>query len=95
MISSANMKKESKAYSYEDQKWEVELRQEMMKKREEEKEEGAGHTHKMDVRELLKKTKLSQKHKVGGGAGHRVGGRGMFYCHLSLSLTASYGDPVS
>ena len=52
------MKKESKAYSYEDQKWEVEMRQEMLRKKRVESDQSS------DVRELLKKAKLSQKQKV-------------------------------
>ena len=56
----ANMKKESKTYSYEDQKWEAELRQELLRKK---RAESQGTTR--DVKELLKKaTKLSQKMKV-------------------------------
>jgi len=34
----ANMKKESKVYSYEDQKWEAELRQELLRKKRAESE---------------------------------------------------------
>ena len=56
----ANMKKESKIYSYEDQKWEAELRQELLRKK---RAESQGTTS--NVKELLKKaTKLSQKMKV-------------------------------
>ena len=59
--STANMKKESKAYSYEDQKWEVEMRQEILRKKAAESNQSDATT---DVRELLKKAKLSQKQKV-------------------------------
>lgn len=59
VVSTANMKKESKIYSYEDQKWEVELRQEMLRRRREESEGTSS-----NVRELLQKAKLSQKQKV-------------------------------
>ena len=53
------MKRESKAYSYEDQKWEMELRKEMMRKKKEQVSvEGK------DIRTLLKEAKLSQKQKV-------------------------------
>ena len=58
-LETANLKRESKAYSYEDQKWEMELRKEMMRKRKEQVS-GAG----KDVRTLLKEAKLSQKQKV-------------------------------
>ena len=53
------MKRESKAYSYEDQKWEIELKMEMIKKRKEQvAREGK------DVRTMIKEAKLSQKQKV-------------------------------
>ena len=55
----ANMKKESKIYSYEDQKWEAELRQELLRKKRAESEGTEN-----DTRSLLKKAKLSQKMKV-------------------------------
>lgn len=58
-LETANLKRESKAYSYEDQKWEMELRKEMMRKR---KEQVSGEGK--DVRTLLKEAKLSQKQKV-------------------------------
>ena len=58
-VSTANMKKESKAYSYEDQKWDAEMRQEMLRKK-----AGSSHTEQLDARELLKKAKLSQKQRV-------------------------------
>ena len=57
----ANMKKESKIYSYEDQKWEAELRQELQRKKRAESLETS-----CDARQLLKKAKLSQKMKVRG-----------------------------
>lgn len=60
-MSTANMKKESKAYSYEDQKWEVEMRQEILRKKKAESDQSTAAT---DARELLKKAKLSQKHRV-------------------------------
>ena len=55
----ANLKRESKAYSYEDQKWEMELRLEMLKKK---KEEVAAQGK--DIKTLLKEAKLTQKQKV-------------------------------
>ena len=58
-LDTANLKRESKAYSYEDQKWEIELRMEMLKK----KKEQVGGKGK-DVRDLLKEAKLTQKQKV-------------------------------
>lgn len=58
-MSTANMKRESKAYSYEDQKWEAEVRQEILKRK---RAESVGST--TDVWEQLEKAKLSQKQKV-------------------------------
>ena len=55
----ANMKRESRAYSFEDQKWEMEIRQELLQRKVDSDE-----TSKNDVQELLKKTKLTQKQKV-------------------------------
>jgi len=54
------MKKESKAYSFEEQKWEVEMRQEIMRK----KMASSDLSSQVDVQELLKKAKLSQKQRV-------------------------------
>lgn len=53
------MKRESKAYSYEDQKWELEMRQEMLKRKKAQSEGDRG-----DVRTMLKEAKLSQKQQV-------------------------------
>ncbi len=64
-VSTANMKKESKAYSYEDQKWEVEMRQELLRKKKAESNE----VNSADIRELLKNAKLSQKQRVSGCVG--------------------------
>jgi hypothetical protein len=49
----ANMKKESMAYSYEDQKWEVEMRKEIMQKKKVAAEQSVAVA--TNVRELLKK----------------------------------------
>ena len=60
-MSTANMKKTSKVYSYEDQKWDLEVQQELLRKKSAEFAEAG----RFNVRELLKKAKLSQKQKVG------------------------------
>ena len=77
-VSTANMKKESKAYSYEDQKWEVEMRQEIMRKRRAE----AGQSTTATARELIKKAKLSEKQRVSEDIGtpHHT----LPLCHLIL-----------
>jgi len=51
------MKRESKAYSFEDQKWEAQMRLDMQKKMQELR-------GNKDVRTLLKEAKLSQKQHV-------------------------------
>ena len=60
-----NMRKEGKMYSFEDQKWDAEMRLEREKKRARELrgnvEEAGG---QKDVRTLVKESKLNQKHKV-------------------------------
>ena len=53
------MKRESKAYSYEDQKWEMEVRQEMLKRK---KAQSEG--QRRDIRTAIKEAKLSQKQQV-------------------------------
>ena len=53
------MKRESKAYSYEDQKWEMEVRQEMLKRK---KAQNEG--QRRDIRTAIKEAKLSQKQQV-------------------------------
>ena len=58
----ANMKKESKAYSFADQKWDAEMRAELRRQRK--ASEGAEFEEERDVRMLLKKAKLSQKQQV-------------------------------
>ena len=55
----SNLKRESKAYSYEDQKWEAELRQEQLRK----KREALG-GKEVDILTMLKQAKLSQKRQV-------------------------------
>ena len=56
------MKKESKAYSFADQKWDAEMRVELRRQRK--ASEGAEFDEEKDVRTLLKKAKLSQKQQV-------------------------------
>ena len=54
-------------YSFEDQKWDAEMKLELEKKKQKELmvvEKGKGEETK-DVRTLIKETKLSQKQKVG------------------------------
>lgn len=60
------MRREGKLYSFEDQKWDVEMRLEMEKKKKRELLEGAGGGEKVEknVRALMKEAKLSQKQKV-------------------------------
>ena len=58
-VSTANMKKESKIYSFEDQKWAIELRQEMLSRK---REESGGKSN--NARELLQTAKLSVKLKA-------------------------------
>ena len=58
-VPTANMKKESKIYSYEDQKWEAELRQEMMHRKRAESGDLPS-----NAREMLEKAKLRPKQKV-------------------------------
>ena len=63
---SVNMRKEGKMYSFEDQKWDAEMRLEVEKKRRKEllvAEEGRGEERR-EVRALVKEAKLSQKQKV-------------------------------
>lgn len=83
-MSTANMKKTSKVYSYEDQKWDVEVQQELLRKR----SAASAEAGSSDVRELLKKAKLSQKQRVG-----------VVLCvcsHVSpLPSLASHGDTAS
>ena len=58
----ANLKRESKAYSYEDQKWEAEVRLEMLRKK---KAEAEGQKDgEEDIRTMIKNANLSQKRKV-------------------------------
>ena len=62
---SVNMRREGKLYSWEDQKWDAEMRREMERKRKMELLEGGGGGGKeKDVRALVKEAKLSPKHKV-------------------------------
>ena len=57
-----NLKRESKAYSYEDQKWEAEVRLEMLRKK---KAEAEGQKDgEEDIRTMIKHANLSQKRKV-------------------------------
>ena len=71
------MRKEGKLYSFEDQKWDAEMRVELEKKRQKQLLEGAESGTEKDVRALVKEAKLSQKQKVtlmiisreGGGRG--------------------------
>ncbi len=51
----ANLKKESKAYSFEDQKWDAEWRLEAQRKKQQQT---------TDIRATIKQTKLSDKRKV-------------------------------
>lgn len=53
------MKKESKAYSYEDQVWDAEMRLQLQRRR----GEGEGGQGR-DLYSLVKEAKLSQKQKV-------------------------------
>ena len=53
----ANMKRESKVYSFEDQKWDAQMRLDKQKRR----QTGGGSSN---VRTLLKEAKLSQKQHV-------------------------------
>ena len=55
----ANMKRESKTYSFEDQKWDAQMRLTQQKRR-----QTGGRSS--DVRTLLKEAKLSQKQHVSG-----------------------------
>ena len=58
----ANVKRESKVYSYEDQKWDAQVRQEIQRRQRLVSDgdcEG-----RRDVRSLLKEAKLSQKQQV-------------------------------
>lgn len=57
-----NLKRESKAYSYEDQKWEAEMRLEMLKKKKAKDE--SQKDRERDIRTMMKQAKLSQKRKV-------------------------------
>ena len=64
---SVNMRREGKLYSWEDQKWDAEMRREMESKRKRELLEGGGGGgggREKDVRALVKEAKLSQKQKV-------------------------------
>lgn len=58
----ANLKRESKAYSYEDQKWEAEMRLEMLKKKK--AKAGGQKEEEKDIRIMMKQANLSQKRKV-------------------------------
>lgn len=58
-----NMKKQGKMYSFEDQKWDAEMKLELEKKKL--GGEKGGGEEKRDVRRLVKEAKLSQKQKVG------------------------------
>ena len=58
----ANMKKESKAYSFADQKWDAEMRAQLQRQRK--ASEGAELDEEKDIRALLKEAKLSQKQQV-------------------------------
>ena len=62
------MRREGKLYSFEDQKWDAEMRAEMERKRKRELlggDDGGGQGVKeKDVNALLKEAKLSQKQKV-------------------------------
>ena len=82
-LTTANMKRESKAYSYEDQKWEVEMKQEQLRKKKQELKE-AGQMH---VRELLKKAKLSQKQRVSVSL---IPKSCNFRCHLKKETNIKY-----
>ena len=61
-----NMRKEGKMYSFEDQKWDAEMRLEREKKKARELQGNAGLGREKDVRKLVKESKLSQKQKVRG-----------------------------
>ena len=54
-----NLKRESKVYSYEDQKWEAELRREQLAKKRAAMAKWDG-----DVRTMMKQAKLGQKRQV-------------------------------
>jgi HEAT repeat protein len=58
---SVNMRREGKLYSWEDQKWDAEMRREMESKRKRELLEEGG--KERDIRALVKEAKLSQKQK--------------------------------
>ena len=57
------MRREGKLYSWEDQKWDAEMRREMESKRKRQLLEG-GEGREKDMRVLVKEAKLSQKQKV-------------------------------
>lgn len=61
------MKKQGKMYSFEDQKWDEEMRLELEKKKKKELQGGekGRDEETKDVRTLVKEAKLSQKQKVG------------------------------
>ena len=65
---SVNMRKEGKLYSFEDQKWDAEMRLELERKRKKELVGGGGGGEgdegTREVRQLVKEAKLSQKQKV-------------------------------
>ena len=69
----ANMKRESKAYSFEDQKWEAQMRLDMQKKMQELR-------GNKDVRTLLKEAKLSQKQHVSTIQCYMT----LIQCHMTL-----------
>ena len=64
------MRKEGKLYSFEDQKWDAEMRLELERKRKKELVGGGGggggegNEGMREVRQLVKEAKLSQKQKV-------------------------------
>ena len=77
------MRREGKLYSWEDQKWDAEMRREMESKRKRELLEGG--EKERDVRALVKEAKLSQKQKV---SSHSETESETFY------LVATYGESI-
>ncbi len=56
-----NLKRESKLYSYDDQKWEAELQRERLARQ----RAARGNDEEEDVMSLMKQAKLSEKRQVG------------------------------
>ena len=60
-----NVKRESKVYSYEDQKWDAQVRLELQRRRQTADARGRERGDERDVRSLLKDAKLTPKQMVG------------------------------